>query len=390
MHNIEEVHCGAVIHAAIQANLQLMDATAEEALQGIAYGKADTLGLDGITESAISSSLRHFDRGAVLITEELGKVGAVRPRAHHKHYPPTFYLSDPTDRSAQLREFLSKQDLRRKVGEILRDAEAISSWEQAFGAPATITGATSAVTSIRYGVPIATAIVNFVTQELYVADRFGVYALTLPSYVDLEPDQFTPAFVRSTGRPILFRSFGHTGADMNRMRHFVTFLGKTGYQDNFRDSDLIKPDVAEKYLRHEHPGGPSRALYLSTIQPRDQPVGFVLANGEKIGEWIHWIPFVRFGKTEGEPSSHALKLYEIHQTRPWTKDGILMSTPLPYSIFTTSDNEAKMVIDVDKLRWFSDPSRVRSTLLVAPSSNSWAIALMERHLYREVDFADPH
>lgn len=389
MYNIEEVHCGAVIHAVIQANLQLMDATVEEALQSIAYGKTDTLGLDGIPESAISNSLRNFDRGAVLITEEIGSIGALNLQARHKHYPPTFYLSDPTDRSAQLHTFLSGQAPNRKVGEVIRESAIISSWEQAFGGPAAITGATSAITSIRYGVPIATAIVNFVTQELYVADRFGVYSLDLPPFNNLDPNEITPEFVRSNGRLILFRSFEQTGAGMDRMRYFVTFLGKTGYQENFSDSDLIRPDDTKKYLRYERPGGPSRALYLSTLQPREQPVGFVLANGEKIGEWIHWIPFVRFGKTDGQPTRHALKLYEIHQERPWTKDGILMSTPPPYSIFTAAEDEAKMVIDLDKLRWFSDPSRIRSTLLVAPNTNTWAITVMERHLYREVDFADP-
>lgn len=118
-------------------------------------------------------------------------------------------------------------------------------------------------------------------------------------------------------------------------------------------------------------------------------MGFVLANGEKIGEWIHWIPFVRFGKAEGGTMQSALALYEIHQERPWTKDGILMATTPPYSIFThENDNGDTFVIDVDRLRSFANPSRVRSTILVASTSNSWAVTVMERHVYRRIEFKD--
>ena len=389
MYNIEEVHCSAAIHAVLQANLQLMDATIEEALQSIAYGKTDTLGLDGIPESAIANSLRNFDRGALLITEEIGAMGAAFFRRHGRHYPPTFYLSDPTDRSAQLREFLSSHDPGQKIGDVLLQEGVMADWETRFGQPSSISGASSAITCIRYGVPIAAAIVNFITQELFVASRSGVFRFQLPHYTGLDPSQISPEHVRSNGEAVFFRPFEQTGAGMERMRYFVTFLGKSGYRENFCDSDLIRSEHVSKYLRYDHPGGPSRVLHLSTIQPTTYPVGFVLANGEKIGEWIHWIPFVRFGKTEGEPTRHALSVYEIHQERPWTKDGILMSTPPPYSIFSGfEEDDGKMIVDIDKLQSFSNPSRIRSTLLVTSTTNTWAITVMSRHLYREIEFAD--
>ncbi len=390
MYNIEEVHCLAAITAVLEANLQLMHATVAQALKPVSYGKTDTLGLDGIPEAAIVNSLRTFDRGSLLITEELGTASSGPQSSPRTRYPPAFYLSDPTDRSDQLQQFLCRHNSSSRVGDIVQQDDAIPSWERDFGSPASITGATSAITSIRYGVPIASAIVNFITQELFVAYRDGVFRVSLPSYSDLNPAEITLPYLRFHGTPVGFRKFEHHGQAIDNMRHFVTFLGKSGYNENLRDSDLVPPSDVEKYLRYGLPGGPSRILYLSTVQPEDMPVGFVLANGEKIGEWVHWLPFVRFGKTSGEPTRPALSLYEIHQARPWTKDGILMSTPEHYSIFARDDDpEGRITLAVDRFRAFPNPSRIRSTLLAAPVSNSWAMIVMQNHTYRQIEFADP-
>jgi len=392
MYNIEEVHCTAAINAVVTANLQLMHATVEEALQPIARhtaDKCDTLGLDGIPESTIANCLRNFDSSGVLITEEIGATSAHWRRDRYRRLPPTIYVSDPTDRSAQLNEFLSGQKLHTRLGDIVQGGDAALEWGRQFGAPASITGATSAITCVRHGIPISSVIINFITQELFVAFRAGIFRLKLPAFTELVPAQITLDYIRAKGTPIFFRKFAEAGGSMENMRYFVTFLGKTGYSENFRDSALIRPDDAEKYLRYNLPGGPSRVLYLSTVQPSDQPVGFVFANGEKIVEWIHWLPFVRFGKIDKKPTRHALNLYEIYQARPWTKGGILMSTPPPYSVFCELDGcEGRVVIDIERLQSFSNPSRFRSTLLVAPTTNTWAVTVMETHMYRQIEFGE--
>jgi len=393
MLNIEEVHCTVAITAVLEANLSLMHATIEESLQSTPrYGKTDTLGLDAIPESIIANSLRNFDPGAVLITEE-SDASFLSYRFSFPTYHPTFYLSDPTDRSSQLRDFLFDHDPNKRVGDVILDPDARNQWEEKFGSPASISGATSAITCIRHGTPISSAIVNFITQELFVALRAGAFRLRLPPFEELESSQITLNYIRTNGQPIFFRDLERMGPRrIERMRYFVTFLGgpgKVGYAENFRDSGLIPPHDCQTHLRYKQPGGPTRPLYLSTMQPEDQPVGFILANGEKIGEWVHWLPFVRFGKTESDPARLGLSLYEIYQERPWTKDGILMSTPPPYSIFSKSTEHTKnFVIDVEKLRSFPNPSRIRSTLLVAPISNTWAIPAMERNLFRRIEFAD--
>src|SRR4029077_7649667 len=135
-------------------------------------------------------------------------------------------------------------------------------------------------TCVRFGVPIATTFTNFVSQELFVGSRAGVFRMKLPEYSRLEPEEITPEYVRMVGKPVLFRSFQQAGLGREKMRHFVTFLGKRGYRENFLDSGLVSAKEMNRYLRYDEPGGPSRPLYLSTVQPVDQPIGFILANGE--------------------------------------------------------------------------------------------------------------
>ena len=145
---------------------------------------------------------------------------------------------------------------------------------------------------------------------------------------------------------------------------------------------MIFVDSGQKYLHYREPGGPSRVLYLSSLQPKDVPIGFILANGEKIGEWIHWLAFVRFSFFRG---ARALTLYEIYHGQPLTKDGVLMSTTPPYSLFQdNNDIDGGMVIDVGQLARFPNPSLFRSTLLFTTIGNQWARRTMVEHRYREI------
>lgn len=389
MYNIEQIHCWAIVNAVVQAHLRLMHATVKEAVQPTIYGKGhiDTLGLDAIPETTISNSLRTFDQHAILITEEVGSVQESSSATRSWPTRASFYLSDPTDRSAQLKEFLLAQDESKTVGEVMSSGGAVELWEQKHGRPASITGPTSAITCIRYGVPTSCAIVNFITNDLLVACQDGVYTLHLPPYTKLDPTKITLEYVAGHGKPVFFPN--QTRKNMDDMRHFVTFLGKSGYEENLRDSDIVRWADRERYLRYGLPGGATRPFYLSTAQPEKEHVGFVLANGEKIGEWIHWLPVVRFASGSANSRQRALKLYEIHQARPWTKEGILMATPPPYSIFADDNSgAAHKVIDIDRFRDFPNPSRIRSTLLLTQASNTWIAPIMEQHLYREISFAE--
>jgi hypothetical protein len=148
---------------------------------------------------------------------------------------------------------------------------------------------------------------------------------------------------------------------------------------------MDKGDI-EKYNVYSLPGGPSRPYYLSDLQPGNEPVGFVLANGEKITEFIHWLPLVTFARRRIDQAEPALCLFEIFQDRPWTRDGILMSTPPAYSVFKQIDTDGRMVIDVGKFSSFTNPSQIRSTPILAPSDNQWARRVVNQYGYRQITF----
>lgn len=172
-------------------------------------------------------------------------------------------------------------------------------------------------------------------------------------------------------------------------RRFATYLGKRGYLKNFLDSGILNETEMDSHLHAREPTGPPRVLYLSSLQAPETPIGFILSNGEKLGEWIHWLPFIRFARRSGDESQPALRLFEIYQDRPWTKDGVLMATPPAYSIFTASPNEDdRMTLDVRRFADFENPSKIRSTLLVTRSGNPWATRVVKQRGYRAIEFSD--
>lgn len=385
MQGVEISHLNAAIEAALKAYYDFRNSTVEDALRPVSrYGKRDTLGMDAGPEITICQELIKYDAGAVVVTEEIGSQGLQFSDSFRPNDPQTFrtvFISDPTDRSNQLKAFLAEFAKEIKIGKILGNQEAIKKWEEKYSKPASITGATSAISCVRRGLPIFSVIVNYITQQLVVSCAAGNRILDLPEerleLVDL-------AYIRAKGAIITFPDIE---TENGSMQSFVTFLGdvgKVGYGENFRDSNLIHEKDTENFLHYGVPGGPSRILYLSLLQPRSTPIGFILANGEKIGEWIHWLSFVRFAKCHTDESQPALMLYEIFQDRPWTKEGVLMSTPPNYSIFR--EYGRRMYIDTSWLLKMPNPSQLRSTLIIAPHDNRWVMRSSSQSGYRSLVF----
>jgi len=386
MQGVEIAHLNAVISAVLKAYYDLMSSTTEETLRPIGrYGKKDTLGMDSGPEITICGELVRYDSGAVVVTEEAGSDHDKRHiDASYLSSPHTFrtvYIADPTDRSNQLKAFLAEFPKDNGVGNIFCDSKAISLWEEKFGSPAIITGASSAVSCVRRGVPIFSVMVNYITQHLIVSCAAGNRILKLP---DERPAMIDLSHVRTNGQLITFPGID---GDVKSMRRFVTFLGdvgKIGYLENYRDSGLMSDKETDAFIHYRVPGGPLRILYLSSLQPRETPVGFILANGEKIGEWIHWLPFVQFANSHTDESQPALALYEVYQDRPWTKDGVLMSTPPNYSVFREFGR--RTYIDTSRLLEMPNPSRLRSTLIIAPFDNRWIVRSSNQSGYRSIRF----
>ncbi|HRF12045.1 MAG TPA: hypothetical protein PLR37_07930 [Candidatus Accumulibacter phosphatis] len=393
MVGIEEAYCNTLIRALLLANYALLEATISEALQRTSvWGKGDTLGLDAIPEIAILECLKSFDQYAIMLTEESGQDAnpLARTGPQSDRGARTFFICDPTDRSAQLRDYLlqfnGNGDPARKVAEAFKRPGYREEWETAHGGPCSITGALSAITCVRRGLPICSAFLNYITQELFVACSAGVYRMTLPPHDDIDSWQ-TIDFerVQSSGKAIHFRQVGP-----EYWKRFVTFLGKEDYRENLLGSKFINERNILTDLHYDKPGGPSRVLYLSELQPADHPIGFVLANGEKIGEWIHWFAFCRFAISPNDLRKPALQIYEVSEERPYTKDGILMSPSPAYSIFKVIDPVSKkVVLDVDRLEDFPNPSRYRGMLLLAVASNQTALQNAKQHGHRAIEFFGP-
>lgn len=383
MQGVEKAHCNAAIEAVLAAAKAFWESTVDEALRPIfKYGKCDTSGMDAMPEITIVERLLEYDRFSIVVTEEAGGREIVHlPDPNDPRRSKSVFISDPTDRSAQLKQMLEGvENKSARVLDVVRDPVCRCGWEERFGAPAEITGGTSAVTCVRRGVPIFAVIVNYITRDLFVSCSAGNFVLPLPddlSRVDLD-------YVRACGRKLFFRRLGLGHA---HERRFVTFMGKSGYRENLLDSRLIAEGEVKTHLHYDLPGGPSRVLYLSALQPADVPIGFILANGEKISEWVHWLPFVRFAREENDQEGPALRLFEVFQDRPWTKEGILMSTPPAYSVFRPVSGAEGMVINVGRFPDFSNPSRIRATLVVAPSDNHWATRVVNQYGYRPIEFA---
>ena len=276
---------------------------------------------------------------------------------------------------------IGKFQKETKIGDIFGNPESGKKWEEEFGAPVSITGATSAISCIRRGVPIFAVIVNYITQELIISCAAGNKIMKLP---DERPGLIDLNYVSEKGKAILFPNID---GDMKSMQRFVTFLGdagKIGYQENYDACGLMNKEQTEEFIYYNKPGGPSRVLYLSSLQPRSKPIGFILANGEKIGEWIHWLSFVQFARSSKDDSQPALNLYEVFQDRPWTKEGVLMSTPPNYSVFR--EYGGRLFIDTSWLLRMPNPSQLRSTLIIAPCDNRWAVRSSSQSGYRQIKF----
>ena len=386
---IEGIYCDVCIGALIAARRALLENSAQEMLSRTKYGKGDTLGLDAIPEIVIEKRLNGFDKNAILITEELGSNTKNRwPSDSAPDKQPIMFYCDPTDRSKFLKKFLeviSKNEPKdlpgTKIGKLLKDIDTLTIWEELGESPLSITGATSAITCVRKGKIIFSVILNYISNEIFVAGPSAVVSLELPEYDDKTLDEIDLAYIMEHGRPLFFPSAQEICNNADESKMFTSFLGKTGYAENFKDS-MIFLDNADEFLHHKEPGGPARILYLSYLQKGHGPIGFILANGEKITEWIHWLAFVKFSKNN--LGTNALKIYEISMERPWTKDGILMSTSPEYSIFYSDEEGKTLFVDISRLKNFKNPSKFRSMLVVTYSDNETINCIMTKHQYREV------
>ncbi|MBT3356497.1 hypothetical protein HN784_05120 [bacterium] len=397
MKGVEIKYADVCIGALFGAYRQLLQMTFGEALSETRYGKGDTKGFDASVESGIKKCLGDFNgEEIVLITEETDDVTSrVWPIDPNPKQQPKMFFSDPVDRSKYLEQIINlmakklfpdddsgenaKKRSNIKVAELLMHEDIVKLWDKEVDAPASITGATAAITYVNRGRVIFSVILNFITRDIYVACDIGIKSVRIDKDFKNIPTKDPLEYIMREGREIVFPSAMERSLVDDDLNNFVTFLGKDMYKEIFVESGIVPGDY-KKFIHHDRPGGPSRVLYLSDLQPKEAPVGFILANGEKIGEWMHWLPFVKFARNfSGNP---ALRLYEVSLKKALFKNDILVSTPPAYSIFNCRDE--KKYIDVSIMKNHAQPSRFRSMLVIASSDNERIGPLMDRFEYRDV------
>lgn len=386
MQGVHVKYVEAAMAAVVGANRYLLQTPIRDALLPVRrYGKGDTLDLDARTESSIREVLERFDRRASLITEEKSdKVVAWSSATVNGFRPPIIFVADPTDRSSPLKKYLMEnEDSSLNVAMVVGTPDACQKWEASFGGPAVITGACSAVTCLMDGQPLCSAIVNYITQHLFVACPAGIRMLKLRE--DMDETNLSLERVLNDGEMLYFPPIQNRNVD--DMLRFTTFLGKEGYLKNFLDSKLMDEQAMKRHLVYDLPGGPLRILYLSNLFSGSPPMGFILANGEKFGEWVHWLAYVLNATQRNADDESALKLFEIFQEDPAMKNGILMAPSPDYSpLKLIPGSENVFMIDPVTLSCFGDPSKVRATLLVTPRRNQEVRRVMELHRFRRILF----
>ena len=363
-----------LIQALLKSRQSLAFTSIQEALQpAIAYGKKDTYILDALPEVTIRDHVSSLDPKIVLVTEETAP-------GRWPDKPLCVIVADPTDRSAQFAEFIKRYPQkkgRNDLGDLFVDPNVVAAWEKDYGGPISITGAMTSVTCVwEDGSIIFSILLNYITGELVLVanNRVVVFDTRDKENLDFET-------VMSQGRPVIFprrtivsNSRGHL--------NFVTFLQKNQlYIDNLES--IVLMENPKEHVYYDAPGGPSRPLYLSEFQPTEKPVGFILANGEKLPEWIGWLAFVKAAHTQSHETS--LRLFEISTNRALMRDNILMSTSPPYSAFHQAVGGGTTYrIDTKKLSYFPRPSQFRETLVVVPEWNYPVVNTLIGHNYREI------
>ncbi len=389
MYGIVAAYCNACVIALLKAYCNVMRLTAREALNYTKYGKGDTRGIDSTAEIIIQKAIKHFDPHAIVVTEETDSITIQKwPSSSDRNLQPIIFIIDPIDRSkffAALLETVPEEKRSNvKVSEMMNNSNLVDCWENDIGGiPASITGATSAITCIARGKALFSVIVNYITGEIMLACELGLYQMPIPADIMTRSLSFFLNRIVAYNHSISFSPLRGVCGDEDL--RFVTYVGpqgntghtKRGYEENLINSRILYGDPLS-FVHYREPGGPSRILYLSDKHSNHSKIGFILGNGEKIGEWAPWLPFVKFAKNR---NMDVLKIYEIYPERPLTKEGILMATPPPYSIFQVEADEP--YIDISRLKHMR-PSHFRSMIVVAPANNDRIICIMEQNNYRDV------
>lgn len=274
----------------------------------------------------------------------------------------TWFICDPMDVSRSLTDLLESECNKSKlVGAVLENATTW--WKNKFDGPIVVTGSTTALTCIKDGLPEFSLTFNYLTREVVFASTAGI----VKSCVSNNSNSNDLNVLR--GKRVDFNPLSNRGSVDESSQRFIAFTGSPAvYLENLIATGLCQQDI--QLMKRT---GPPRPLYLSDLHT---PVGYIVSNGEKIGEWIHWLPYVRFAR-DSEP---ILNLYEVMHGQPCKRDGISMAPDFNQSLFKeVNPIKGEYCLACERLLIYKHPGLFRTTLVVAPWDNLWVVKNMASH-----------
>lgn len=337
----------AALSKAREAIVRLSPAEAQEA----AFGKGDSSRVDVVAEHSIVATLLAFDPRATVLSEERG---AVIP---DPAYATTLtWCLDPVDRS-------------RALHAVLRDSSAETLGELFVSEEFPLRGAGAsmgAVSAIVRGEVLFSCLLDYASGTLFVA--FPGLVVSCPVSRARTADELA-----LHGEPIGF-------SDDGAAEGVVTYVGDRDDPRHaarcrvFTELGLLKRDMPGRAFAT--PGGPGRVLYMCNdvaINGGDQ-ARMVVACGERLGEFVHWMPFLS--------NSKVLTVYEL-----WCREfvgDVLVAPPPGYSVIRGL-GEAGVRVDVERLLRLPVPHHYRGGIAVARAGSADDAFLRALPNHRRVD-----
>lgn len=381
MKGIEHEYLRECIRALCEARVKLLALPCKNAVSEGEYGKSDSLALDDVPEITICDMLTEFDPDLPLVTEEIGLSEKLRDTDDE-----FVCFLDPMDRSKVLANFLERF-FEETIATVFQNERMIKEWEAECGGDVEVSGPYASITAIHHHSILFNVMINYITGIIYIASDEGIGTLSADQiFEEREQKRVLKRSIDLNNmlKPILFAErseFSRFGSES-----VVTFCQNEQYKHNLVATKIFGNETIEeiqrKHLLYDRPGGPARILYL-----KEPPhAGFILSNGEKIGEWIGWLAYVKYSEAK-------LRAYEIAFESSWTRDQILMAPGPAYSILGDHIGEVRgrlhktVKLSMAKLGYLDNPSRYRSTILVCPASNRDIITRLSISKYTELTFA---
>jgi hypothetical protein len=314
----------------------------------------DTRLFDIVAENAISLGnnfyghyslfQRVYNLSGVIITEERGRVPSDRKIEHNT----PVIISDPVDRSSYLEKIIEEHSKNCKtMGEVF-DAETNKIGED----HARVEACNSSVTLLKDNTIKYSVILNLFTGEFFVAYEPGVF------YANLKEVDSVSDFLNE----VKFKE---------DELHNMLFYTQRGKYENNRIGTHLRFFNLDSTIKS--PGGPNRFTYLLEENGKEKvsSIGVIAHNGEKIQESLPNIAVAYFSKGQ-------LQAYKLFCDRSYNdhRAGKVLTPNLQNSLYNQGLIE-NMGIKLKFLNNHEYPSEFRDTTVIVPSTNEYALTLMD-------------